>query len=351
MEKTDIWIKRIYVAFALLSAAALMACGRSEESPVSEDDIIIAESKNNTNTGEISASEEKRPETDDRDDNRYDENGGLSEDRAEYIEPTVPEILNFVDVFGEEYQVEIDQAVDKQEYVLSNYIRNGDNLSYEDEVYISRPGIDVSHHQGEIDWDKVAAQGFEFAILRVGYRGYGEEGIIKEDSKFEEYYIGAKQAGLDVGVYFFAQAINEDEAAEEAEFVLDVLSGRELELPVVYDPESILDAKARTDNVTAEQFTQNTAVFCDRIAAAGYSPMIYSNMLWEAYNLDLSKLDGIPIWYADYEELPQTPYMFEFWQYSNEGKVSGISGLCDLDIQMLRKTDIGEQGYVFAVLY
>ena len=115
------------------------------------------------------------------------------------------------------------------------------------------------------------------------------------------------------------------------------MEGYKLKLPVVYDPESILDDVARTDDVTGEQFTKNTIVFCESIRENGYEPMIYSNMLWEAFEFDLSQLTTIPIWYADYEEFPQTPYHFVFWQYTNEGCVSGIDGNMDLDIQIIKK--------------
>ncbi len=107
---------------------------------------------------------------------------------------------------------------------------------------------------------------------------------------------------------------------------------RPLDLPVVYDPESILDDEARTDNVSGEQFTKNTRVFCERIEESGYRPMIYANMLWEAFELDLSELLDYPIWYADYESVPQSPYAFEIWQYTNEGQVPGVEGPCDINI-------------------
>ena len=247
------------------------------------------------------------------------------------------EILHFVDVFGEEYEVEIDPDIPKHPYDLSLFEHKGQKLTYDDDKWTSRLGIDVSHHQGDIDWKMVADQGFEFAILRIGYRGYGKEGKVCPDNKYQEYIKGAKEAGLDVGVYFFAQAVNEDEAIEEAEFVLKILDGTKLDLPVVYDPESILDDEARTDDVSGEQFTKNTVAFLQTIKEAGYEPMVYSNMLWEAYELDLKELQGIPVWYADYEILPQTPYDFTMWQYSNEGKVRGILGVCDLDIQLIKK--------------
>ncbi len=253
-------------------------------------------------------------------------------------EPTPePQTLLFRDVFGEEYTTVINPDIPKNPYSPDLFKHDGDKLTYEDDAYDCMLGVDVSHHQGNIDWQAVKEQGYEFVIIRIGYRGYGTEGSLNIDRMFDENYKQAKEAGLLIGVYFFAQAINEEEAEAEAAHVLQILNGRELDLPVVYDPESILDHEARTDNVTAEQFTKNTDRFCAKIKEAGYNPMIYSNMLWEAFQLDLSKLSGIPIWYADYEAIPQTPYDFTFWQYSNEGKVNGISGSTDLDIWLRKR--------------
>ena len=140
-----------------------------------------------------------------------------------------------------------------------------------------------------------------------------------------------------MGVYIFSQAINEDEAYEEARFILDAVKGYNLELPVVYDPEHIRNKKARTDDISGEQFTKNAIKFCETVKAEGYKPMIYSNIIWETEVLDLKALKDYEIWYADYERLPQTPYNYSFWQYSCTGKVNGISGNVDLDIQMIKK--------------
>lgn len=248
-----------------------------------------------------------------------------------------PDILRFVDVFGQEYETEISFYAPKHPYDLDCFLWENGVLSYQgDENYRSRLGVDVSHHQGVIDWQKVKSQGYEFAFLRIGYRGYGTEGRVCPDEMFEQNIREAHAVGLDVGVYFFSQAINEKEALEEAEYVLERLKGYELELPVVYDPESILDAQARTDNVTGEQFTKNTKVFCEEIKKNGYEPMIYSNMLWEAFEFDMDELTEYLVWYADYEPKPQTPYDFCFWQYTNEAKVEGISGNTDLDIQLIK---------------
>lgn len=269
------------------------------------------------------------------------------------------EIFHFVDVLQNEYTAELNPKVKKMSYDLGNLKTEGIKKVYrvkEDEFYpryeekdipqCSRVGIDVSHHNGDIDWEKVREDGYDFAFLRIAYRGYGQEGSLNVDKKFADNYAGAEKAGLDVGVYIFAQATNEEEAVEEADFVLKILDGQPLQLPVVYDPESILEPgtgepvkTARTYGVTAEQFTKNSVAFCKRIEEAGYRPGIYANMKWEAYNLDLSELSDASVWYADYEDLPQTPYDFEFWQYTNTAKVSGVNGEVDLNIQIMDTSD------------
>lgn len=246
------------------------------------------------------------------------------------------EILHFVDVYQNPYQVEINPEVKKHDYKDDFFVHNGHLLTYEgDDNYTSRLGVDVSEHQGYVDWQTLKDNGFSFAFIRLGYRGYGQEGRICLDKEFHRNIQNAQAAGFDVGVYFFAQAVNEEEAREEADFVLQNLQGYTLQLPVVYDPESILDDEARTDNVSGEQFTKNTEVFCSAVAEAGYDPMIYANMLWEAFELDLEKLSEYPLWYADYEPAPQTPYHFRFWQYTNVGQVPGITGNADLNIEMI----------------
>ena len=261
----------------------------------------------------------------------------VTEESVAKADTVEPQILEFVDVFGEQYETVVRDEVPKHEYSNDAFVRDGDKLFYEDEQYTSRLGIDVSRYQGRINWEKVKEDGYEFVIIRLGFRGYGKEGDIRLDQRFHENMQNAQKEGLDVGVYFFSQAISEEEALEEAHFVMNNLEGYELQLPVVYDPESILDHEARTDDVTGEQFTRNTRVFCDAIREGGFEPMIYSNMLWEAFEFDLAALQDIPIWYADYEEFPQTPYYFTYWQYTNEGRIKGIDGGIDIDIQMIRK--------------
>lgn len=257
----------------------------------------------------------------------------------EESEETFPqETLHFIDAWDEWHDVIIKSTVPHHNYDWKYLSNTQEGIYYDgDEHYSIRKGIDVSHHQGTIQWDKVKESGYDFAIIRIGYRGYGNSGTIKMDRTARNNIINAQKAGLDVGVYFFAQAINELEAKEEAEFVLEQLKDLEIQLPVVYDPELIRDEAARTDNVTGEQFTRNTIVFCEKILNAGYEPMIYSNMVWEGEIFDMEQLKKYTFWYADYEPFPQTPYAFEYWQYSEKGTVDGIEGMVDLDIQFVEK--------------
>uniref|UniRef100_UPI0040569CCA glycoside hydrolase family 25 protein n=1 Tax=Agathobacter sp. TaxID=2021311 RepID=UPI0040569CCA len=244
-----------------------------------------------------------------------------------------PSILCFTDAWGEWHETEILSHAKKHPYNWDYLTNNETGISYiGDENYNCRLGVDVSKWQGTIDWEKVKADGYTFAMIRIGYRGYGENGNLEMDSHFYQNIKGAQAAGLDVGVYFFSQAINETEALEEAAFVIDALEGYTLQLPVVYDPELIRNQPARTNDVTGEQFTKNTIAFCQAVKHAGHSPMIYSNMVWQAFLFDMAQLQEYPFWYADYESVPQTPYDFVMWQYSETGQVDGIEGNADLNI-------------------
>ncbi len=258
---------------------------------------------------------------------------GELEDQTENGE----QILRYVDAHGEWHKTVIRNDIAKNTYDWTCLKQTENGLIYEgDKDYTIRKGIDVSYHQGEIDWNRVKEAGYEFAFIRIAYRGYGEEGKLRADSMALANIDGASAAGLDVGVYVFSQAVSESEAVEEADFVTELLDGRKLELPVVFDPEHIEGDEARTDSVTGEQFTANTKAFCKRIKKAGYEPMFYSNMVWEAEVLDLGKLAKYPIWYADYESVPQTPYAFRFWQYSESGTVDGVDGNVDLDVEFIQ---------------
>ncbi len=261
-----------------------------------------------------------------------DEGESLGKETAEEN----PATFSFETTQGESMNAYLQESVKMHPYDWSNLEEKDGRLTYEDETCTSRWGVDVSAHDSEIDWEEVKEAGASFAFVRVGYRGYGKEGTLHTDEYALKNIDGAQAAGLDVGVYFFSQAVNEEEATEEADLTLEILDGRTLELPVVFDPEDILDDEARTDTVSGEQFTKNTNAFCDQIREAGYEPMIYCNLMWEAYTLDLTQLSDLDIWYADYEPEPQTPYNFTFWQYDDSGEVPGISGNVDLDLEIIQ---------------
>lgn len=244
---------------------------------------------------------------------------------------------NFIyyDVFGNKREMIINENIFKNNYVFedeegvfSKIAPNGYDMSY---------GIDVSKHNGDIDFQKVKNSGFEFVFLRIAYRGYGKKGNLKQDEKFSENIIKAKNAGLKVGAYVFSQAKNEEEALEEASFALNILNNEKLDLPLVFDAETIKNHIARTDNITGEQFTKNAIVFMDEIKKHEYDTAYYSNMVWEDYYFDMEKLKDYKVWYADYNNLPQTPYHFDYWQFSEKGYVDGVNGEVDLNVRFVKK--------------
>lgn len=247
------------------------------------------------------------------------------------------DVFKFQDVLGTEYEAKLNREAAPTRWEKHRFSLVEDRMTFDNEGLprVSyKTGIDVSHHQESINWDLVKESGIEFAFLRIGYRGYGESGSLNQDREFESNFENAKKAKIKVGVYFFAQAINEQEAMEEAEYVLSLLDNRLVDLYVVYDPEDILDDVARTDGLTSEQLTENARVFCERITLGGYKPMIYANTMWEAFKLDMGRLKDFPFWYADYSPMPQTPYDFTVWQYTCEGSVPGVEGPVDLNIWM-----------------
>ncbi len=193
------------------------------------------------------------------------------------------------------------------------------------------PGIDVSYYQGEIDWKQVKEAGIRFAIIRLGYRGYGEEGKLVEDKNAFDNLEGALKAGLDVGVYFFSQAITVEEALEEADFVLERIKKYDLTMPVVYDWEYISE-EARTAKMDRRTLTDCYKAFCGKIAEAGYTPMPYFNTYQSRDLMILSELEDYPFWLALYSSRMTFPYRIEMWQYTDSGKVPGIEGNVDINM-------------------
>ena len=194
-------------------------------------------------------------------------------------------------------------------------------------------GVDVSSHQGKIDWDKVAAAGVEFAMVRVGYRGYGADGTLNEDSYYLDNILGAQEAGLTVGVYLFSQALNVDEAMEEAAFVLERIEGLGIDGPVVFDWERVSSASnSRTKNVDKATLTECAEVFSQMVRRAGYEPYIYFSQTLAYSGIDLTQFRDCGWWLAEYNNSPNFYYNYQMWQYTDSGRVPGISGKTDLDL-------------------
>ena len=210
------------------------------------------------------------------------------------------------------------------------YNRNNYLYSLKTDSY---PGIDVSAFQGKIDWEKVKASGIEFAIIRLGYRGYGKAGKLVEDEYAQTNLKGATEAGLPIGAYFFSQALNIEEADEEIEYMLKILGDYELDMPIILDWEIPVDT-ARTVNMEARTLTDIQIHICQVMEEKGYQPMVYFNWHMSSRLLYLNELEDYPFWLALYQDRMTYPYKVEMWQYSDRGRVPGIEGNVDLNIYM-----------------
>ncbi len=204
-------------------------------------------------------------------------------------------------------------------------------VTYGDDPEAHEVGVDVSEHQGEIDWQAVAEAGIDFAIIRIGGR-LMQSGTIFEDKYFRANLEGAKAAGLKVGVYFFSQALNAQEGLEEAEFVLGLLDGVELDYPVVCDWEYLGGNTARTYGAEPAEITAGIDAFCARVEEAGYRGMLYFNAYCGYIKMDLRELTDYDFWYAQYSDVPSYRYHFQMWQYSSSGQVDGIDSDVDLNL-------------------
>ena len=203
-------------------------------------------------------------------------------------------------------------------------------MCYEDDRYKSRLIIDVSSHNGDINWEKVKEAGIKGAMIRVGYRGYGDATIVEDDC-FQKNIAGAKDAGLKVGVYFFSQATTPEEAIEEAEYVTKKIWGRGVTLPVAFDMEPFM-GNERFINHDIKSKTEMADAFLKVISKFGYEPILYGNPTWLTNDVDISKLTEYPVWLAHYTFSTEWPYAFRMWQFTSQGRVSGINGDVDLNL-------------------
>lgn len=211
---------------------------------------------------------------------------------------------------------------------------DGEYQYMKDGAVASHKGIDVSKYQETIDWKKVAADGVEYAFIRVGCRGYGSSGSLIKDEKFHQNIKGALAQEIEVGAYFFSQALTVKEAEEEAEMVIKELEGYDITYPVAIDIERVDGQKARQDALTKEERTEICIAFCERIKEAGYTPMVYGDQETFSELLDAEQLAEYDFWICETDGDMTFPYEFAVWQYSHKGSVSGIKGEANISISL-----------------
>lgn len=220
-------------------------------------------------------------------------------------------------------------------------VENRRRLQYLGDEFRTSYGIDVSSYQGEIDWDAVAADDIDFAMIRVGYRGYGN-GTLNTDKNYAQNIRGAMDAGLTTGVYFFAQAITVEEAIEEADYVISLLEGLDIDGPVAYDWE-MHDSTYRVYGTSPEMATACAVAFCERIKEAGYTPMVYAGAYVSYIKYDQGALADYISWYPEYKSekseklCPSLVYHMDYWQFSSSRSVAGIGGRVDMNLRFVRR--------------
>ncbi len=203
--------------------------------------------------------------------------------------------------------------------------------TYESKSLTAKLGIDVSSHQGWIDWQAVADSDVDYAMIRAGYRGYSE-GETNQDEFFQYNMEYAAALGIDVGVYFFSQALTEEEAVTEAKEVLAMVEGYDLAYPIYFDWETVTGDEARTDTISSSEVTACALAFCKTIEEAGYDAGIYFNLSTATQLLRLTDLKDYDFWLAEYRDTPSYPFAVNMWQYTDAGTVPGIEGSVDLNL-------------------
>ena len=236
---------------------------------------------------------------------------------------------------GKKTYYEIIKDMPRNDYNLENNLINENGLlTYKDSKRESVKGVDLSKYNGTVDFTKLKEAGVGFAMLRLASRGYGS-GKISLDEKFVEYAQNAQVAGIQIGAYFYSQAVSENEAVEEANYIVGAISGFNVKYPVAIDIERVSGDEARTDKLTNKERTSIVKMFCDTVKGYGYKPIIYASSEMLVGGLDLKELQDYDVWLAD-EKIPtEYPYRFGMWQYNTKGHIDGITGDIDLDISFI----------------
>ncbi len=245
---------------------------------------------------------------------KYKVNVKVTDASGNYVDKDV--VVNVIEKFEETPEVEI--VPDKIEDMILKY-KAKDTLI----------GIDVSNHQGDIDWETVKNSGVEFAFIRIGY-GHNREAKIMEDEKFRKNLEGARNVGLKVGLYFYSYATEIGEAEEQANWIVKTLNGEKIDLPIVFDYETWKSFP--TYNINIVDLNKVAKRFLDILHDNGYEGMNYSS---KYYLNTIWNLSEYPTWLAHYVSKTNYDKDFKVWQFSNTGEVPGINGFVDLDVLYL----------------
>lgn len=236
---------------------------------------------------------------------------------------------------GSREWIKIDTERKKNNYDFTDLVKSdGKAKYYSDGKQVSFLGIDVSRYQKNIDFNQVKNAGIQFVMIRVGARGY-QTGQLSIDEYFEQNIQKAIAAGLDVGVYFYSQAISAAEANEEAAVVIQALTNYKLTYPVAYDMELVPNDVSRVDTLSRDERTVIAATFINAMTSAGYKTLLYGNEEWLVKKIDLKKLPTVSVWLADEEDFSDYPYQYSMWQYTTQGSVSGVVGDVNMDISFI----------------
>mgnify|MGYP000845170504 FL=1 len=201
----------------------------------------------------------------------------------------------------------------------------------EDGKLISQAGVDVSSKSGTIDWKKVKESGISFALIRCGYRG-ASTGELFEDAACTANVADARAAGLSVGLYFYSQAVTEEEATEEAEFIVQAARTCHVTAPLVLTGGYTVDLAGRAEGVSPEERTTFTKAFCRKVHEDGMMPMIGGEAGWLSSSLDMTALTQEQIWVAQENSSVTWSGTYQIWQYTAQGSIDGISGIAGLNI-------------------
>ena len=294
------------------------------DSDDSEDDVESVDEE----TDEEMVVKSKNSDSDDEDE--ADKEEYEDEDDSERVADD--EHIAVINEKGKKKYYEILSSVKKNDYDFeANLTREEGRLSYKDGKREAVLGVDLSKYNGNVDFKKLKDAGIQFAMLRLGSRGYGS-GTITLDDKFVEYAQNAAVSGIMTGAYFYSSAINETEAVEEANYIVGAVSGFNVKYPIAIDIERVSGDSSRTEKLTNEERTKIVKTFCDTVRGYGYNPIIYSTRDMLISGLNLEELDEYDVWLAD-EKIPTDyPYRFSIWQYSQRGNIEGVDGDVDLDL-------------------